>query len=568
MVEPYVLPKFVRQSKQYGRTMKGWTPVFYILLNIFIVNNIKAQCVATYPFAEDFESGNGGWITGGANSDWTYGTPSKTRISAAGSGIYCWITGGLNSASYSGGQKSWLQSPCFDFSTLQRPLVEFLIFWDTERQYDGGNLQYSLDGGLTWVNVGNASTSTDCRRQNWYNENSINNLTGLANPRNGWSGTTLSSAGGCLGGNGSGQWRKAVCCLSELSGEPEVKFRFTFCSGTTCNNYDGMAVDSFSIRDLPLPAIDFTLACESPEKVNFFAIGTVCPRSLNWDFNDPSSSLNTGTGVQVSHVFSGPGIYKVSFTADEPCIGTVTQTRSVLIAGVNSLLVPESCPGSADASIGLEISPPGLFDLVWNTQPPLTGTNPTGLSAGTYNFTLLSDSGCTRQGFVEVTTDPGGYLNPVLPENILYCPGEILNLTPGAFDSYLWSDGSTDSVLTVSDTGWYAVTVTNLSGCTGSDSVRIRKNCFTDVFLPAAFSPNNDGLNDVFRAYAEETTGFSLTVYNRWQQAVYFTNLQDGYWDGTADGLDCPSGVYVWEVRYKDAIGKNRTKWGNVLLIR
>ncbi len=568
MVEPYVFPKFVRQSKQYGRTMKGWTPVFYILLNIFIVNSINAQCVASYPFAEDFESGSGGWIAGGANSDWTYGTPSKTRISAAGSGAFCWITGGLNSVSYNGGQKSWLQSPCFDFSAIQRPLVEFLIFWDTERQYDGGNLQYSLDGGLTWVNVGNASTSTDCRRQNWYNENSINNLTGLANPRNGWSGTTASGSGGCLGGNGSGQWRKAVCCLSELSGEPEVKFRFTFCSGTTCNNYDGMAVDSFSIRDLPLPAIDFTLACESPEKVNFSAIGTICPRSLNWDFNDPSSGTNTATGAQVSHVFSGPGIYKVSFTADEPCVGIVTQSRSVLIAGVNSLVVPESCPGSADGSISVEISPAGSFDLVWNTQPPLTGTNPTGLSAGTYNFTLSSDSGCTRQGVVEVTTDPEGDLNPLLPDNLLYCPGEILNLTPGVFDNYLWSDGSTNSVLTVSDTGWYAVTVTNLSGCTGSDSVWIRKNCFTDVFLPAAFSPNNDGINDVFRAYAEETSGFSLTIFNRWQQAVYFTNLQDGYWDGTAEGMDCPTGVYVWEVRYKDAIGKSRTKWGNVLLIR
>ena len=100
---------------------------------------------------EDFESGPSGWISGGANSDWTWGTPAKVRITGAGSGNSCWISGGLTNATYNGGEKAWIQSPCFDFTSVPRPYVQFLIFWDTQRQYDGGNLQYSTN---QWILFG------------------------------------------------------------------------------------------------------------------------------------------------------------------------------------------------------------------------------------------------------------------------------------------------------------------------------------------------------------------------------------------------------------------------------
>src|SRR6187402_1935904 len=112
---------------------------FYILFFLVLCEKLPAQCINTYPYVEDFEATNGNWTPGGTNSDWSWGSPVKSQINAAGNGLKCWISGGLVSSSYTGSQKSFIESPCFDLSPLQDPYLSFLIFWDTERQYDGGN---------------------------------------------------------------------------------------------------------------------------------------------------------------------------------------------------------------------------------------------------------------------------------------------------------------------------------------------------------------------------------------------------------------------------------------------
>src|SRR5690349_7925095 len=83
---------------------------------------VKAQpCIGTinsFPYLQDFEASNGGWVAGGTASDWAWGHPTKPLSNAAASGLNCWITGGLTNSSYASGENSWLMSPCFDFSTL------------------------------------------------------------------------------------------------------------------------------------------------------------------------------------------------------------------------------------------------------------------------------------------------------------------------------------------------------------------------------------------------------------------------------------------------------------------
>ena len=72
----------------------------------------------------------------------------------AGSGVKCWITGGLNVQGYNGDENAWLQSPCFDFTNLKHPYLKFKVFWETEGKNDGANLQYSIDKGVTWQMIG------------------------------------------------------------------------------------------------------------------------------------------------------------------------------------------------------------------------------------------------------------------------------------------------------------------------------------------------------------------------------------------------------------------------------
>ena len=189
-----------------------------------------AQCVggiSTFPYNESFELSDGNWVTGGTASDWAWGVPTKPVINFAGQGMRCWVTGGLTNAFYNNGESSFLKSPCFDFSTLVNPQISFKIFWETEKTFDGADLQYSVDGGTTWLDLGTANSNNVCGNTNWYNSGSVR----FIGNKPGWAGNIQTS--GCTPGNGSGGWLTATHEMSALAGKPNVVFRFEFGAGTT-----------------------------------------------------------------------------------------------------------------------------------------------------------------------------------------------------------------------------------------------------------------------------------------------------------------------------------------------
>jgi len=164
----------------------------------------SSQCtgnVSVFPYHEGFEFGDGNWTHGGTASDWALGTPTKPVINGAAAGSNCFVTGGLSGSSYNNGENSWLQSPCFDFTSLVNPQISFSVFWETEKKYDGANMEYSTDAGANWTLLGSTSDNA-CTATNWYNNSSVNFLGSV----NGWSGNIQSTSGSCLGGSGSGTW--------------------------------------------------------------------------------------------------------------------------------------------------------------------------------------------------------------------------------------------------------------------------------------------------------------------------------------------------------------------------
>ena len=219
----------------------------YLILSSHFSNS---QCVTTYPYVEGFEAAPS-WTAAGANSDWAWGTPAHPTINTAGGGIRSWCIGGLTGNFYALSQQATLSSPCFNFSTLNYPWISLKIFWECERQWDGMVLQSSINNGVSWQNVGAFGDPNDCNTANWYNYGNITWLTSLpAGTRHGWTGRVGATAGSCTGGFGSGLsggWLTAKHCLVGLANQPNVKFRFIFGSGTTCNNYDGIAIDDIYI---------------------------------------------------------------------------------------------------------------------------------------------------------------------------------------------------------------------------------------------------------------------------------------------------------------------------------
>ena len=270
-----------------------------ILLGCICYEPLRAQCpasISVFPYQEDFELGMGNWQSGGTSNDWAWGHPQKAFIQSAGSGNKCWVTGGLTGSFYNNGERSYVISPCFNFSTLQHPTLSCKVYWEGENTYDGTVLQYSTDNGLSWQNVGQDNEPASCQTQNWYNTTSIINLATLANPKCGWSGSAMATSGSCVGGGGSGGWVTAKHCLSALAGFPSVRFRFAFGAGTTCNNFDGFAFDDFRILEAPALNVDFSWLCiNGNQTYQFTTIATPCPGNFVWNFGDPASGTSNGT---------------------------------------------------------------------------------------------------------------------------------------------------------------------------------------------------------------------------------------------------------------------------------
>lgn len=447
--------------------------VFYSLCLSFWSN---AQCtapVSIYPYTEGFETTNGGWTSGGSGSDWAWGTPAKTTITSAAGGTKCWITGGLTPGSYSNGEASWLQSPCFDFTTVQHPYISFAVFWETERRFDGATFQYSTNLGTTWTNVGSQSDPANCLNDNWFNFSPITGLNPIATVREGWSGTTQPTVGSCQGTGGSGRWVNAQHTMPNLAGVPNVIFRFAFGAGTTCNNYDGFAIDDIQIGEAPPNNASFTYSCISSNSVSFTNTSAFCP-NVKWTFGDPVTGVSDTSFLQnPTHTFSAPGTYTITLYATGPDNAPSTTNQTINILGLTTTQINGiKCFGDKNASATVNVVPASAAPFIysWNTNPIQTTPTATGLGASIYTITVSAANSCQANTIV-IIGEPAK-LSHTLSITQPGCGSATGTATVSPMGgtppySYLWlpagGAGSTASGLAP---GNYSVTVTDNNSCT------------------------------------------------------------------------------------------------------
>jgi gliding motility-associated-like protein len=467
-----------------------------LILSVLYFSNANAQCgttISTFPYVEDFETGQGGWTSGGYLNDWAWGAPNKSLIRSAGSGNKCWVTGGLTGSFYNYAERSYVKSPCFDFTNLRHPFFSFLIFWESEHTYDGMVLQYSLNGGTTWTNVGSVSDSANCMTANWYNTRTVTNLDTLATVRNGWTGNSHATSGSCQGTGGSLRWVRAKHCISELAGQPSVMFRFAFGAGTTCNNFDGVAFDSVSIAEAPANTADFSYTCLASNKISFTGITTMCPDSFAWNFGDPASGAsNTALTQNATHTFSAPGTYTVIFTNSGPCNAPATISKVINVLQVKDTAVNELCFAGNTASITVTATG-GVTPYTYNWGAGITSQNRTGLGVGSYTVTVTDSIHCTATA-TAVITQPAAISVILTPTNATCAIGGTITVLAtggtGAY-SYNWGAGITSQNRTGLGAGTYTVTVTDLNNCTGTASATITStSSFAATLTPTPVSCN------------------------------------------------------------------------------
>jgi gliding motility-associated-like protein len=178
---------------------------------------------------------------------------------------------------------------------------------------------------------------------------------------------------------------------------------------------------------------------------------------------------------------------------------------------------------------------------------------PVRLWKDTIKYTVTVN-GCTDSSRQFTQVYPGPRVQ--LPRDSTLCKYEILELMVNSWQSsFIWDNGSTLPARRIVKPGQYSVTVTNICGVK-RDTVNVQYrdiNC--RFFLPTAFTPNRDGLNDRYKPVTYNVDEMTFMIYNRWGQKIYEGNISDPGWDGTYMGQEVPSGSYVIYVSYKYNLG-------------
>lgn len=481
--------------------------VFIFFLLFIGYNGLRAQCtggIAAFPYTENFETSDGGWVSGGFGNDWAWGTPNKPVITGAGSGTKCWITGGLTGSSYTASEASFLVSPCFDFTGVQYPYIEFKVFWETEQRFDGGGFQYSLDNGASWTNVGAAGDPVNCLNTNWFNFSPINYLSPLSGVRDGWSGNKQPTSGGCNGGNGSNGWVQAKHTMPYLGGKSGVIFRFIFGAGTICNSFDGFAIDDIKISEAPPNVASFTYTCVNNNTVSFTNTSALCPSSYDWNFGDPASGAdNTANTANATHTFSAPGKYTVSLTVSGPGNAPATITKDIYIIAANvTMLQPVDCQSNTGGSLIVSVDGASgtSLNLLWNTVPPQSGSVISNLTEGIYSVQISGTDVCPITATGKAEKD-------------ISCIGIFF---PSAFTPD--GDGKNDE-----------------------------------------FGPLGSLLS---------LSNYQLIIYNRWGERVFYSTNPFEKWNGNVKGTKTDGNVFVWRSSFSINGQAEQNRKGTILLIR
>ena len=137
-----------------------------------------------------------------------------------------------------------------------------------------------------------------------------------------------------------------------------------------------------------------------------------------------------------------------------------------------------------------------------------------------------------------------------------------------ALPNYCWNTGDTTQQIVVSSRGLYRLQSDFICG-TVSDSIFVNE-CPPVIYLPNAFTPDGDGLNDVFRAITVNTQVELMIIYNRWGQKIFEGYGPSPEWDGTIGNDNQPGGLYAYVVYYSNSETGDRRKQkrGTVLLLR
>ncbi len=330
--------------------------------------------------------------------------------------------------------------------------------------------------------------------------------------------------------------------------------------------------DSIKIAE-PLPlemSYDWQDACYGYTncEINLLVEGGTEPYSYNWSNGSglpQQTGLAPGTySVSVTDAHSCPALYESIVVSEMQEISFDLQGTDLLCyQDGNGKIQLSNLTGGTGTYTNYQWFKDGFFysdsTVIYNLQ------------SGNYAVTVMDDFGCFSSNNV-VINQPLPLITEIEGTNGITELGSIdLSVYGGTLPySYLWNTGAQTQDIDPLGGGLYYVDVTDGNLCKTSDSVFVEVHF--RIYAPTAFSPNNDGLNDLFELFGLGTDmkDFLLTIYNRYGQIVFQTAEPETHWNGKLNntGQELPVEVYTWIVEVNYFGGAKMADKGNVTLLR
>ncbi|OLY93436.1 hypothetical protein BUE76_17255 [Cnuella takakiae] len=451
------------------------------------------------------------------------------------------------------------------------------IATSSDEQYNRPNTEYQYRSAGSRQVVMQVSNSNGCR------DTATRLLAIIDKPalNLGFRDTTICISDGVrLQANGSGalRWSPLVEMVNPEAPDPEVRPTITRTyyadlDDNGCRNRDSVRI--MVEREVQLVAMADTTIC-SGDSLRL----RIASNALRYQWQAAPGLEQTDVSNPIARPVAN-SIYQLTAS-----IGNCQATASITI---NTLPYPISNAG-ADTTIcfGTEAFLQGSTNgqnFSWSNTQSLS--NPQNLQstarpAGTtaYILTATNNSGCPKPSRDTVIVTVRPLIRAFAGRDTSVVLGQSLQLQAAGGELYQWSPATALSATDIANPiarfnnnygGGirYQVKVYTPEGCADSASILVKIFATgPQVFVPTAFSPNQDGLNDLLRPIAVGISRVErFSVFNRWGQLLY--NAPDGRgWDGTVGGQPQVAGVYVWMVQATDFQGRKMVQKGTATLIR
>lgn len=319
--------------------------------------------------------------------------------------------------------------------------------------------------------------------------------------------------------------------------------------------------------------------CTDVDTLNVNILGGITP-NLGGDANNninvcgTSTTLNSGIANANSYTWTNgattqfinvttPGQYGVAVNVNGCLIGdtvNVNFSSPLTVTLGNDTTI---CAGST-----LTLSPQSTANSVYAWSTGATSSSIDVLEGNTYSVTVTQGA-CSASASIQVATIQPLAVNLGPDKTICTILGDKLSLDAGSGIQYTWlPNGETSQTITVASEGTYSVNRIDNNGCTSFDEVAVVAQCATTIVFPTAFSPNNDGINDVFKPIARFVENFKLVIFDRWGQKVFTTNDINEGWDGFRGVNKAALGTYIWMATFANNNSEMETIKGNVTIIK